>query len=92
MTTLKINERPLFEIKELDDDRVIYQRVLKNSGHSKKQTKKRVSSLPTATVYSLSEVEFNRLKSIEAKLLKTDEFKSKVRKSLKDILFTFLEI
>lgn len=92
MSTLKINEKPLFEVKQLDDDKIVYKRVIKNVGQSKKETNRKVNRLPTATVYSLSEDEFNRLKNIEAKLLKTDAFKSKQRKSLKEIIFRFLEV
>jgi len=86
------NEKPLFELKESKNDKLIYKRVVKKNGNSKKEIQRRVNNLPTATVHVMSEDDFNRLKNIELELRQKMRFTIDDKKSLKDRILTFLEI
>ena len=86
-----------FEIKEITAETVVYQRVLDKKGKTIKkikQIKKVEASLPTATIHTISLDEFEKLKNIEAKLIK--ELKPKVEVSInskiKDVFISFLEV
>jgi hypothetical protein len=85
------NEKPLFELKESTDDRIIYQRVIKQHGRSKNKVKRIVNNLPTATVHFFTEEDFEKLKEIEEKLTEQIVY-YKVSRSLREALFKFLEI
>lgn len=85
------NEIPLFEIKATFEDKNIYQRIVKTNGRSKNELRTIVNQLPTATIHIFSEENFERLKQIEKELNEKIESR-KETKSLKDIIFKFLEI
>ncbi len=84
-------ENPLFEIKSTSVDKNIYQRIVKSKGRSKNELKTIVNQLPTATIHIFSEENFDKLKQIEKELNEKIESRKEI-KSLKDIVFTFLEI
>jgi len=85
------NEKPLFELKETQEDKLIFQRVVKTHGKTKKQITSIVNQLPTATVHVMSEEDFQRLKKIEAELNSKIVF-VKEKNSLKKAIFKFLEL
>lgn len=86
-------QRPLFEIKNQTEDRVIYQRLIKAKGRSNKKIVKEVSKLPTATIHTFTLEEFQRLKEIERKLEFTIKKIEKNKRSFfHHWFFTFLEI
>lgn len=85
------NERPLFELRETLDDKLIFQRVIKTEGKSKKQITDTINQLPTATVHIMSEEYFQRLKKIEEKL-NSEALFTEEKNSVKEIIFRFLEL
>jgi hypothetical protein len=90
-TTKENNEKPLFELKETKEDKLIFQRVINAHGKSKKEINHIVNQLPTATVHVMSEVDFQRLKKIE------EELQSKIvivkeKTTFRDAIFRFLEL
>lgn len=85
-------ERPLFELKEELDDRIIYQRVIKNKGKNKAEIKRRVNQLPTATVHFFSEDDFTRLKKIEGDLMPHIKLVEKTSTSIRKMFFKFMEV
>lgn len=91
-TTIKENnENPLFELKETQDDKIIFQRVVKTQGKSKKEIKRILNQLPTATVHLMTEEDFKRLKMIEEELNSKIEF-IKEKTSFRNAIFRFLEL
>lgn len=85
------NEKPLFELKETQEDKLIFQRVVKTQGKTKKQITSIVNQLPTATVHVMSEEDFQRLKKIEEELNSKIVF-VKEKNSFKEAIFKFLEL
>lgn len=85
------NEKPLFELKETQEDKLIFQRVVKTQGKTKKQITNIVNQLPTATVHVMSEEDFQRLKKIEEDLNSKIAF-VKDKNSFKEAIFKFLEL
>ncbi len=91
-TTIKENnEKPLFELKESQDDKLIFKRVVKTQGKSKNEITFLVNQLPTATVHVMSESDFQRLKKIEQEL--NSQIKLvKEKHSIREAIFKFLEL
>lgn len=85
------NEKPLFELRESQDDKLIFQRVVKTQGKTKKEILSILNQLPTATVHVMSEDDFQRLKKIEEEL-NAQIVSVKERSTLKDTIFKFLEL
>ena len=85
------NEKPLFELKETQEYKLIFQRVVKTQGKTKKQITSIVNQLPTATVHVMSEEDFQRLKKIEEKL-ESKIFIVKEKNSIREAIFKFLEL
>jgi transcription antitermination factor NusA-like protein len=85
------NERPLFKLKEFQDDKIVFQRVLKTQGKKKKK-KTIINNLPTATVHVMSEKDFQRLKKIEEELNAKVMLIKEKHISIKKVIFKFLEI
>jgi hypothetical protein len=85
------NEKPLFELKETQEYKLIFQRVVKTQGKTKKQITSIVNQLPTATIHVMSEEDFQRLKKIEEKL-KSKIVIVKEKNSIREAIFKFLEL
>ncbi|TSE10323.1 hypothetical protein [Aquimarina algiphila] len=90
--TTKVKVNSFFEIKEKTDESVVYQRIINPKGRKPKEVEKIVNNLPTATMHTFSEEEYDHLKSIEAKLEDEFETKSKSSSFIARAFFTFLEI
>ena len=79
-----------FEIKKVTDESVIYQRVL--NSQSKKNKNIIISSLPTATLHTISIEEYEHLKNIEEKLLNEIELKKPTENIIKKAFLSFFEL
>lgn len=85
------HQNALFEIKSQSEDSIIYQRVIAPKNRSVKEIAIEVSKLPTATLHAFTTVEYNRLKEIESEIYSNMTVGNE-SKSLKDRIFSFLEI
>ena len=81
-----------FEIKEITDDSIIYQRVLNPNSKNSKNFKKILANLPTATLHTITLDEYEHLKAIEIKLLDEIKFKKPNENKFKKAFFSFFEL
>lgn len=86
------NQKPLFELKETQEDKLIYQRVINSQGRTKKQIDAIVNQLPTATIHVISEDDFQRLKRIEEELNSKIILTKDKQPSFKGVILKFLEL
>ena len=80
--------QPRFEIKEQTEESVVYQRVINPKGRKPKEVERIVSDLPTATIHTITMEEYEKLKSIEARLVNEFENKSSTNINFKRAFFS----
>ena len=85
------HQSALYEIKEISDYGVVYQRVITPKGRNKKEVEKEVQKLPTATLHSWTQEEYDKLKELEKKIYSEMDFSEEPR-SFKDRFLEFMEI
>lgn len=81
-----------FEVKKVTDESVVYQRVVNSNSKKAKKLQEILSSLPTATLHTITIKEYEHLKEIEVKLLDELEFKQPSENILKKAFRVFFEI
>jgi hypothetical protein len=86
------NKDNYLEIVTSDSEMAVYKRIIPRHGRSAKHLKKVQENSPTATLHFFDIDDFNNLKSIEAELSQSLEGKYSNKRSVVDILYSFLEI
>lgn len=84
-----------FEIKKVTEESVVYQRVGKNYSKktkNSKKTRKNITSLPTATLHTISIEEYEHLKCIEVELMNEIELKKPNQNFFKRAFISFFEL
>lgn len=83
-------KRVLFEIKEENEDNIILQRTLNKDKYSKKEYYNIINNLPTTTITTFSNDDFERLKLIGKEIINKNKKEKKI--SLVKEIRNFLEI
>ncbi|MGD1945877.1 MAG: hypothetical protein ACFB0A_06385 [Croceivirga sp.] len=85
-------QNPRFQIKNQTSESVTYKRIIKSKGRKPKEVQKIEDELPTATIHTFSQEEYEKLKEIESKLVHEIEVKEDKFNNLKKAFFSFFEV
>ena len=85
------HQSALYEVRTASDEGIVFQRVISTKGRSKKEIAETVKDLPTATIHSFTEEEFNKLKKLEEELYSQMKY-SDEESSFKNKFLSFMGV
>ena len=81
-----------FVVVSNDNESAVFKRTINRNGRTAKEIKKIEASLTTTTLHYFDKDDFDNLKRIEAELSMVIANNFKTKRSIVDILYSFLEI